>query len=99
VLSLPRRLALLEWARRHDAWILEDDYDGEFNYDSRPLAALKSLDRDDRVLYLGTFSKVLFPRSGSATSWCRRRCARRWSRASGCWIAAVRRSTSTRSPR
>jgi len=61
VLSLPRRLALLEWARRHDAWILEDDYDGEFRYDSRPLAALKSLDRDDRVLYLGTFSKVLFP--------------------------------------
>jgi GntR family transcriptional regulator/MocR family aminotransferase len=61
VLSLPRRLALLEWARRHDAWILEDDYDGEFRYDTRPLAALKSLDRDDRVLYLGTFSKVLFP--------------------------------------
>jgi len=61
VLSLSRRLELLEWARAQDAWILEDDYDGEYRYDTRPLAALKSLDRDGRVLYLGTFSKVLFP--------------------------------------
>lgn len=60
-LSLPRRLALLEWARRNDAWIIEDDYDGEYRYVSRPLPALKSLDRDGRVLYAGTFSKVLFP--------------------------------------
>jgi len=60
-LSLPRRLALLDWAVRSDAWIVEDDYDGEYRYVSRPLPALKSLDRDGRVLYAGTFSKVLFP--------------------------------------
>lgn len=60
-LSLPRRLALLEWAARQQAWIVEDDYDGEYRYVSRPLPALKSLDQDDRVLYAGTFSKVLFP--------------------------------------
>ena len=61
VLSLPRRLELLQYARRHDTWILEDDYDGEFRYDTKPLAALRSLDRDGRVLYVGTFSKTLFP--------------------------------------
>ncbi len=61
VLSLNRRMALLAWARRSGAWLLEDDYDGEFRYDARPLAALKSLDRDGRVVYFGTFSKVLFP--------------------------------------
>ncbi|KAF1042193.1 MAG: HTH-type transcriptional regulatory protein GabR [Herbaspirillum frisingense] len=60
-LSLPRRLELLDWAARNKAWIVEDDYDGEYRYVSRPLPALKSLDRDDRVLYAGTFSKVLFP--------------------------------------
>lgn len=60
-LSLPRRLELLEWASREQAWIVEDDYDGEYRYVSRPLPALKSLDRDGRVLYAGTFSKVLFP--------------------------------------
>ena len=60
-LALPRRLALLEWATRQQAWIVEDDYDGEYRYVSRPLPALKSLDRDGRVLYAGTFSKVLFP--------------------------------------
>jgi GntR family transcriptional regulator/MocR family aminotransferase len=60
-LSLPRRLALLDWATRSGAWIIEDDYDGEYRYVSRPLPALKSLDRDGRVLYAGTFSKVLFP--------------------------------------
>jgi GntR family transcriptional regulator/MocR family aminotransferase len=60
-LSLPRRLALLDWASRNQAWIVEDDYDGEYRYVSRPLPALKSLDRDGRVLYAGTFSKVLFP--------------------------------------
>jgi GntR family transcriptional regulator/MocR family aminotransferase len=60
-LSLPRRLALLDWAVREDAWIVEDDYDGEYRYVSRPLPALKSLDRDGRVLYAGTFSKVLLP--------------------------------------
>lgn len=60
-LSLPRRLALLDWATRNDAWVIEDDYDGEYRYVSRPLPALKSIDRDGRVLYAGTFSKVLFP--------------------------------------
>jgi len=60
-LSLPRRLELLDWATRNSAWIIEDDYDGEYRYVSRPLPALKSLDRDGRVLYAGTFSKVLFP--------------------------------------
>jgi GntR family transcriptional regulator/MocR family aminotransferase len=60
-MSLPRRLALLEWARRADAWVVEDDYDSEFRYAGRPLAALQGLDRDGRVLYLGTFSKTLFP--------------------------------------
>lgn len=60
-LSLPRRQALLDWAARNHAWIIEDDYDGEYRYVSRPLPALKSLDRDGRVLYAGTFSKVLFP--------------------------------------
>jgi GntR family transcriptional regulator/MocR family aminotransferase len=60
-LSLPRRLALLDWATRNNAWVIEDDYDGEYRYVSRPLPALKSLDRDGRVLYSGTFSKVLSP--------------------------------------
>jgi GntR family transcriptional regulator / MocR family aminotransferase len=60
-LSLPRRLDLLSWAGAADAWIVEDDYDSEFRYVGRPLPALKSLDRDQRVLYAGTFSKVLYP--------------------------------------
>ncbi|SUX29892.1 HTH-type transcriptional regulatory protein gabR [Chromobacterium vaccinii] len=61
VMSLPRRLELLAQARRHDSWIVEDDYDGEFCYASAPLAALQSLDQDGRVIYVGTFSKVMFP--------------------------------------
>jgi GntR family transcriptional regulator/MocR family aminotransferase len=60
-LSLPRRHALLQWASDADAWIVEDDYDSEFRYTGPPLPALKSLDREDRVIYSGTFSKVLFP--------------------------------------
>jgi GntR family transcriptional regulator/MocR family aminotransferase len=60
-LTLSRRLALLDWARRANAWIIEDDYDSEFRYAGRPLAALQGMDRDGRVLYLGTFSKALFP--------------------------------------
>ncbi|WP_278653250.1 PLP-dependent aminotransferase family protein [Pandoraea pnomenusa] len=60
-LSLPRRLELLAWAQDSRAWIIEDDYDSEFRYHGRPLPALKSLDQNDRVLYTGTFSKVLFP--------------------------------------
>jgi len=61
VLSLARRMELLAWAERAGCWLIEDDYDGEFRYDARPLAALKSLDRAGQVLYIGTFSKVLFP--------------------------------------
>ena len=60
-LSLPRRLALLDWAQRQQAWIIEDDYDSEYRYQGKPLPALKSLDDQGRVLYAGTFSKVLFP--------------------------------------
>ena len=61
LMSLRRRLALLDWADGADAWIIEDDYDGEYRYAGRPLAPLYTLDRADRVLYLGTFSKVLAP--------------------------------------
>lgn len=60
-LSMPRRLALLDWAKRQQSWIIEDDYDSEYRYQGRPLPALKSLDAHDRVLYCGTFSKVLLP--------------------------------------
>ncbi len=56
---MSRRLELLDWAGRNRAWIIEDDYDGEYRYVSRPLPALKSLDRDGRVLQ--HLSKVLFP--------------------------------------
>jgi GntR family transcriptional regulator/MocR family aminotransferase len=61
VMSVSRRLKLLEWARRAGAWIVEDDYDSEYRYDSPPIASLQGLDRDARVVYVGTFSKVLFP--------------------------------------
>lgn len=60
-MSLGRRLALLDWAARADAWILEDDFDSEYRYGGRPLASLQGLDRDGRVVYVGSFSKVLFP--------------------------------------
>lgn len=60
-LSLPRRQALLAWAAASGAWIVEDDYDSEFHYVGRKLPALKSLDTADRVIYAGSFSKVLFP--------------------------------------
>jgi GntR family transcriptional regulator/MocR family aminotransferase len=60
-MSLPRRLALLKWAAAHGAWILEDDYDSEYRYEGRPLASLQGLDQHDRVIYIGTFSKVMFP--------------------------------------
>lgn len=60
-LSLSRRLALLKFAGRVGAWVVEDDYDSEFRYAGRPLAALQGLDDDGRVIYIGTLSKVLFP--------------------------------------
>ncbi len=60
-MSLPRRLALLDWARASHALIFEDDYDSEFRYVGRPVPALQSLDRHGVVLFAGSFSKVLFP--------------------------------------
>ncbi|MDT8999130.1 PLP-dependent aminotransferase family protein [Paucibacter sp. APW11] len=60
-MSLARRLALLDWARQQNAFILEDDYDGEFRFSGAPLAPLASLDRHGRTLYLGSFSKLLLP--------------------------------------
>jgi GntR family transcriptional regulator / MocR family aminotransferase len=60
-MSLARRLELLAWARQQQAWIVEDDYDSEFRYTGRPLASLQGLDTADRVIYVGTFSKVLCP--------------------------------------
>lgn len=60
-LSLQRRLELLEWAERHNGWIIEDDYDGEYRYSGTPLAPLAALDRQGRVLYVGTFCKITFP--------------------------------------
>lgn len=61
ILPLERRLALLEWARRRNAVIVEDDYDGEFHYDGRPLESLQGLDRQGRIVYIGTFSRTVFP--------------------------------------
>ncbi|NQD36257.1 PLP-dependent aminotransferase family protein [Permianibacter sp. IMCC34836] len=61
VMSLPRRQALLAYAARHGSYILEDDYDSEIRFNGRPLASLQGLDEHERVLYLGTFSKVLYP--------------------------------------
>ena len=61
VLSVTRRLELLAWAQEHDAFVLEDDYDSEYRYVGRPVPAVYGLGGSDRVLYVGTFSKVLFP--------------------------------------
>lgn len=61
VMTLPRRLALLDWAESTGAYVLEDDYDSEYRYCGRPLESLQGLDRAGRVIYTGTFSKVLFP--------------------------------------
>jgi GntR family transcriptional regulator/MocR family aminotransferase len=61
VMSLARRLELLAWAERTGGWIVEDDYDGEYRYTGAPLAPLAALDRQGRVLYVGTFGKVAFP--------------------------------------
>jgi len=60
-MSLRRRLTLLQWAGEADAWIVEDDYDSEYRFSGRPLEALQGLDGTGRVIYIGTFSKVLFP--------------------------------------
>jgi GntR family transcriptional regulator/MocR family aminotransferase len=60
-MSLARRLELLDWAQKEKAWIVEDDYDSEFRFDGRPVPALLSLDQQGRVIYVGSFSKSLFP--------------------------------------
>ncbi len=60
-LSLQRRMELLAWAREKDAWIVEDDYDSDFRFKGPSLTALQGLDQDDRVIYVGSFSKTLFP--------------------------------------
>ncbi|MBV5264796.1 PLP-dependent aminotransferase family protein [Pinisolibacter aquiterrae] len=60
-MTMRRRLALIEWARRTGAWIVEDDYDSEFRYAGAPLTALQGIDDAERVVYLGTFSKALHP--------------------------------------
>ena len=60
-MTATRRLQLLEWAEGAGAWIIEDDYDSEYRYDSNPIASLQGLDRNGRVIYIGTFSKVMFP--------------------------------------
>lgn len=60
-MSLSRRLSLLRWAKYHDAYILEDDYDSEYRFAGRPLATLQELDDAERVIYIGTFSKILAP--------------------------------------
>ena len=59
-LTLPRRIELLAWAKRTNAMVVEDDYDGEFRYDGQPLESLQGLDRDGRVIYIGTFSRTIF---------------------------------------
>jgi GntR family transcriptional regulator/MocR family aminotransferase len=61
IMPLERRLALLHWASRVNAWVVEDDYVSEFRYEGHPLEALQSLDRDERTIYMGSFSKTVFP--------------------------------------
>ena len=60
-MSASRRFQLLDWAHNTGAWIVEDDYDSEYRYESMPIASLQGLDRGSRVIYIGTFSKTLFP--------------------------------------
>jgi GntR family transcriptional regulator / MocR family aminotransferase len=61
ILPLDRRLALLEWAQRRNAVVIENDYDGEFHYGGRPLESLQGLDTNGRTVYMGTFSRTIFP--------------------------------------
>lgn len=60
-LSLERRRTLLDWAHERDAYVLEDDYDGDYRYEGRPIASLQGMDHHDRVIYIGSFNKILFP--------------------------------------
>ena len=61
ILPLPRRMELLEWSARTNCWLIEDDYDSEYHYSNRPLASLQGLSSQQQVIYIGSFSKVLFP--------------------------------------
>jgi GntR family transcriptional regulator/MocR family aminotransferase len=61
ILPLARRLTLLEWAKRRNSVIVEDDYDGEFRYEGQPLESLQGLDAEGRIIYVGTFSRTVFP--------------------------------------
>ncbi|HDX9610675.1 TPA: PLP-dependent aminotransferase family protein [Bacillus toyonensis] len=61
IMPLPRRLELLKWANDRDGYIIEDDYDGEFRYAGKPIPSLQSLDSNERVIYMGTFSKSFLP--------------------------------------
>lgn len=61
VMSYGRRRLLLDYAQNQSAWIIEDDYDSEFRFEGRPISSLQGMDQDSRVLYLGTFSKVMYP--------------------------------------
>ena len=89
-MSLPRRMELLRWAKANDCWILEDDYDAEFHVGSRPMPALRSLDIGDRVVYVGAFSKTLFPSLRSATLFAHRLSVAIYS-PPNCWMTLVRR--------
>lgn len=60
-MSMERRQALLDWTRQHDAYVIEDDYDGDYRYEGRPIASLQGMDDDGRVIYVGSFNKILFP--------------------------------------
>jgi GntR family transcriptional regulator / MocR family aminotransferase len=60
-MSATRRLMLLNWAHSSGAWVIEDDYDSEYRFDTKPIASLQGLDVNSRVIYIGTFSKILFP--------------------------------------
>jgi GntR family transcriptional regulator/MocR family aminotransferase len=60
-MSASRRLLLLDWAARSDAWVIEDDYDSEYRFGSYPIGSLQGMDADARVIYVGTFNKVMFP--------------------------------------
>jgi GntR family transcriptional regulator/MocR family aminotransferase len=60
-MSVSNRLKLLNWAAESGAWIIEDDYDSEYRYSGQPIPALQGLDQSGRVIYIGTFSKVMFP--------------------------------------
>ena len=60
-MSAARRMKLLNWAKKRGAWIIEDDYDSEYRFGGHPMASVQGLGTGDRVIYVGTFSKVLFP--------------------------------------